>query len=40
MKIGLPAKAKVKATHGDAPFGELCTHCEKVYYIYICKRHG
>ncbi|AES74500.1 carbonic anhydrase family protein [Medicago truncatula] len=30
VKIGLPAKAKVKAKHGDAPFGELCTHCEKV----------
>ncbi|OIW06666.1 hypothetical protein TanjilG_04060 [Lupinus angustifolius] len=29
VKIGLPAKAKVKAAHGDAPFGELCTHCEK-----------
>ncbi|GAU16256.1 hypothetical protein TSUD_298880 [Trifolium subterraneum] len=30
VKIGLPAKAKVKSKHGDAPFGELCTHCEKV----------
>ena len=30
VKIGLPAKAKVKAQHGDAPFAELCTHCEKV----------
>ncbi|OIV90344.1 hypothetical protein TanjilG_14742 [Lupinus angustifolius] len=29
VKIGLPAKAKVKTAHGDAPFGELCTHCEK-----------
>ncbi|ESW23029.1 hypothetical protein PHAVU_004G013500 [Phaseolus vulgaris] len=29
VKIGLPAKAKVKTQHGDAPFGELCTHCEK-----------
>lgn len=29
VKIGLPAKAKVKSQHGDAPFGELCTHCEK-----------
>ncbi|CAJ1946725.1 unnamed protein product [Sphenostylis stenocarpa] len=29
VKIGLPAKAKVKAQHGDAPFAELCTHCEK-----------
>lgn len=29
VSIGLPAKAKVKAKHGDAPFGELCTHCEK-----------
>ncbi|KAK7266093.1 hypothetical protein RIF29_18733 [Crotalaria pallida] len=29
VKIGLPAKAKVKAAHGDAPFPELCYHCEK-----------
>ncbi|CAI8594493.1 unnamed protein product [Vicia faba] len=29
VKIGLPAKAKVKSQHGDAPFAELCTHCEK-----------
>ncbi|WVZ14205.1 hypothetical protein V8G54_011771 [Vigna mungo] len=29
VKIGLPAKAKVKTQHGDAPFAELCTHCEK-----------
>ncbi|KAL2335682.1 hypothetical protein Fmac_016895 [Flemingia macrophylla] len=29
VKIGLPAKAKVKSQHGDIPFGELCTHCEK-----------
>ncbi|KAF7819581.1 carbonic anhydrase, chloroplastic isoform X1 [Senna tora] len=29
VKIGLPAKARVKAVHGDAPFGELCTQCEK-----------
>ncbi|KAI4350693.1 hypothetical protein L6164_005123 [Bauhinia variegata] len=29
VKIGLPAKERVKSKHGDAPFGELCTHCEK-----------
>ncbi|KAK7316446.1 hypothetical protein VNO77_35485 [Canavalia gladiata] len=29
VKIGLPAKAKVKAQFGDVPFSELCTHCEK-----------
>ncbi|XP_020203208.1 carbonic anhydrase, chloroplastic isoform X3 [Cajanus cajan] len=29
VKIGLPAKAKVKAQHANAPFAELCTHCEK-----------
>nr|AFX73762.1 carbonic anhydrase [Vigna unguiculata]AFX73763.1 carbonic anhydrase [Vigna unguiculata] len=29
VKVGLPAKAKVKTQHGDAPFAELCTHCEK-----------
>ncbi|KAJ1416509.1 Carbonic anhydrase [Sesbania bispinosa] len=29
VKIGLPAKAKVKTQHPDAPFGDLCTHCEK-----------
>uniref|UniRef100_I1N5Q2 Carbonic anhydrase n=1 Tax=Glycine max TaxID=3847 RepID=I1N5Q2_SOYBN len=29
VKIGLPAKAKVKTQHGDAPFAELCSHCEK-----------
>ncbi|KAK4282411.1 hypothetical protein QN277_013792 [Acacia crassicarpa] len=28
VKIGLPAKARVKAVHGSAPFPELCTHCE------------
>lgn len=29
VKIGLPAKAKVKSKHGDGDLGELCTHCEK-----------
>ncbi|KAL1357040.1 carbonic anhydrase, chloroplastic isoform X2 [Arachis duranensis] len=29
VKIGLPAKTKVKAQHGDAPFAEQCFHCEK-----------
>ncbi|XP_028771227.1 carbonic anhydrase, chloroplastic isoform X1 [Neltuma alba] len=29
VKIGLAAKARVKAVHGSAPFSELCTHCEK-----------
>nr|AGS78351.1 chloroplast beta-carbonic anhydrase [Leucaena leucocephala] len=29
VKIGLPAKARVKSVHGSAPFAELCTHCEK-----------
>lgn len=33
VKIGLPAKAKVKTQHGDAPFAELCSHCEKVRVI-------
>ncbi|XP_022928113.1 carbonic anhydrase 2 isoform X1 [Cucurbita moschata] len=29
VKIGLPAKAKVKSKHGEGELGELCTHCEK-----------
>lgn len=29
VKIGLPAKAKVKAAHGNSPFPEQCYHCEK-----------
>ncbi|KAF8378287.1 hypothetical protein HHK36_029626 [Tetracentron sinense] len=29
VKIGLPAKAKVKAEFGNLPFPEQCTHCEK-----------
>ncbi|XP_022158916.1 carbonic anhydrase 2 isoform X2 [Momordica charantia] len=29
VKIGLPAKAKVKSKHGDAGLGELCAQCEK-----------
>lgn len=29
VKICLPAKAKVKAEHGDAIFSEQCYHCEK-----------
>ncbi|KAI8533700.1 hypothetical protein RHMOL_Rhmol10G0029600 [Rhododendron molle] len=29
VKIGLPAKAKVKAEKGDAPLPELCAACEK-----------
>ncbi|KAI9078059.1 hypothetical protein K1719_039984 [Acacia pycnantha] len=28
VKIGLPAKARVRAVHGSAPLAELCTHCE------------
>ncbi|KAF7130607.1 hypothetical protein RHSIM_Rhsim10G0021300 [Rhododendron simsii] len=32
VKIGLPAKAKVKAECGDAPFPELCATCEKVSF--------
>lgn len=28
VKIGLPAKARVKSVHGGASFPELCTHCE------------
>ncbi|KAA8530239.1 hypothetical protein F0562_004948 [Nyssa sinensis] len=30
VKICLPAKDKVKAEHGDAPFPEQCAYCEKV----------
>ncbi|KAE9449127.1 hypothetical protein C3L33_18965, partial [Rhododendron williamsianum] len=30
VKIGLPAKTKVKAEKGDAPLPELCATCEKV----------
>ncbi|XP_022934868.1 carbonic anhydrase 2-like isoform X1 [Cucurbita moschata] len=29
VKIGLPAKAKVKSQHGGADLGEMCGHCEK-----------
>ncbi|GAB2284210.1 hypothetical protein Dimus_018676 [Dionaea muscipula] len=29
VKIGLPAKAKVKAEYGSAPFSDQCTYCEK-----------
>ncbi|PIN01391.1 putative carbonic anhydrase involved in protection against oxidative damage [Handroanthus impetiginosus] len=29
VKICLPAKAKVLAEHGDAPFGDQCAFCEK-----------
>ncbi|KAG5527258.1 hypothetical protein RHGRI_028226 [Rhododendron griersonianum] len=29
VKIGLPAKTKVKAEKGDAPLPELCATCEK-----------
>ncbi|KDP45339.1 hypothetical protein JCGZ_09588 [Jatropha curcas] len=29
VSIGLPAKAKVLAEHGNATFPEQCTHCEK-----------
>ncbi|KAJ4729222.1 Carbonic anhydrase [Melia azedarach] len=29
VKIGLPAKSKVLAEHGDEPFPEQCTYCEK-----------
>ncbi|CAK9154294.1 unnamed protein product [Ilex paraguariensis] len=29
VKIGLPAKNKVKAEHGSAPFPDQCTTCEK-----------
>uniref|UniRef100_A0A5B7C1Z4 Carbonic anhydrase n=1 Tax=Davidia involucrata TaxID=16924 RepID=A0A5B7C1Z4_DAVIN len=29
VKIGLPAKAKVIAEHGDAPFPVQCAYCEK-----------
>ncbi|CAI9758596.1 unnamed protein product [Fraxinus pennsylvanica] len=29
VKIGLPAKAKVKAELGDAPFADQCGLCEK-----------
>ncbi|XP_018823093.1 carbonic anhydrase 2-like [Juglans regia] len=29
VRIALPAKSKVKAEFGDAPFPELCGHCEK-----------
>ncbi|RZC59163.1 hypothetical protein C5167_006466 [Papaver somniferum] len=29
VKIGLPAKSKVKATGGDAPIADLCEMCEK-----------
>lgn len=30
MKIGLPAKTKVTADHGNTPFGDQCAVCEKV----------
>jgi hypothetical protein len=30
VKIGLPAKAKVKAEFSNAGLPELCGHCEKV----------
>lgn len=30
VKIGLPARQKVKAEHGGASLPDLCTHCEKV----------
>lgn len=30
VKIGLPARNKVKAENGSASFPELCTDCEKV----------
>ncbi|MED6148700.1 hypothetical protein PIB30_055275 [Stylosanthes scabra] len=29
VKIGIPAKSKVKSQYGDAPFAEQCFHCEK-----------
>uniref|UniRef100_A0A2N9IXK8 Carbonic anhydrase n=1 Tax=Fagus sylvatica TaxID=28930 RepID=A0A2N9IXK8_FAGSY len=29
VKIGLPAKLKVKANFGDLPIEEQCKHCEK-----------
>jgi len=29
VKIAYPAKTKVLAEHGNAPFEEQCTHCEK-----------
>lgn len=29
VKIGLPAKSKVLAEHGDAPFPVQCAYCEK-----------
>ncbi|GLT33259.1 hypothetical protein SLA2020_078630 [Shorea laevis] len=29
VKVGLPAKTKVLAEHGDKPFGDQCTYCEK-----------
>lgn len=30
VKLGLPAKAKVKSAHAGADIQELCSHCEKV----------
>ncbi|KDO66172.1 hypothetical protein CISIN_1g019915mg [Citrus sinensis] len=29
VKIGIPAKSKVLTEHGDKPFGDQCTYCEK-----------
>ncbi|KAE8682414.1 Carbonic anhydrase [Hibiscus syriacus] len=29
VKIGMPAKTKVRAEHGSEPFGGQCAHCEK-----------
>ncbi|KAI9121328.1 hypothetical protein K1719_008361 [Acacia pycnantha] len=29
VKLGLPAKSKVKSAHAGASFQELCSHCEK-----------
>ena len=33
LKIGLPAKLKVKANFGDLSIEEQCKNCEKVSYI-------
>lgn len=30
VKIGSPAKSKVLSDHGEKPFGDQCTFCEKV----------
>lgn len=35
VKIGLPAKAKVTAEHGDKPFGDQCACCEKVQQPFL-----